>query len=172
MVLSGYRLWVPDQPGGTWRQGNQMNRRRVHALRLLMPIMPNGRRAVRADGQLKTRAGAIMWIAGPVLFLIAQLAAQSAWRTPYSWMANPLSDLGAVRCQRTGSGYPLPRYICSPLHAVMNGSLVALGVLLAGRVLLTAPCWGSGIASSGARSLLIAAAADRPWSAWCPRTCT
>jgi hypothetical membrane protein len=135
-----------------------MNRRLVHGLRLLTPIMPAGRWTVRADGQLKIRVGAIMWIAGPVLFLIAQLAAQSAWRTPYSWMANPLSDLGAVRCQRTGSGYPLPRYVCSPLHAVMNGSLVSLGVLLAGGVLLTAPCWGSGIASRGARGLLIAAA--------------
>ena len=135
-----------------------MNRRLVHGPRLLTPILPAGRRTVRADGQLKIRAGAIMWIAGPVLFLTAQLAAQSAWRTPYSWMANPLSDLGAVHCQRTGSGYPLPRYVCSPLHAVMNGSLVALGVLLAGGVLLTAPCWGSGIASRGARGLLIAAA--------------
>jgi hypothetical protein len=89
----GYRRWVPGQPGGTWRQGNQMNRRLVHGPRLLTPILPAGRRTVRADGQLKIRAGAIMWIAGPVLFLIAQLAAQSAWRTPYSWMANPLSDL-------------------------------------------------------------------------------
>ena len=74
-------------------------------------------------------------------------------------MINPLSDLGAVGCQRTGTGYPLPRYVCSPLHGVMNASVVALGVLLAGGVLLTARCWGSGIASRGARSLLIVAAA-------------
>jgi len=147
-------------PCGTGRQGNQMNRRPVHAPRLLAPIMPAGRRAVRADRQLlKIRAGAIMWITGPALFLAAQLAAQSAWRTPYSWMANPLSDLGAARCQRTGSGYPLPRYVCSPLHQVMNVSLVALGVLLAGGVLLTARCWGPGAVSRGARALLIAAAA-------------
>ena len=137
-----------------------MNRRPVHALRLLTPIMPAGRRTVRTDRQLrKIRSGAIMWITGPVLFLIAQLAAQSAWRTPYSWMANPLSDLGAVHCQRTGSGYPLPRYVCSPLHQVMNVSLVTLGVLLAAGVLLTARCWGPGAASHGARALLIAAAA-------------
>lgn len=100
-----------------------------------------------------------MWIAGPLLFLIAQFVAQSAWRTPYSWMANPISDLGAVHCQRTGTGYPLPRYVCSPLHGVMNVSVVALGVLLAGGVLLTARCWGRGVASRGARSLLIVAAA-------------
>ena len=121
--------------------------------------MPGGRRVVRAHGQLKIRAGAIAWVAGAVQYLTAQLVAQSAWRTPYSWMINPLSDLGAVGCQRTGTGYPLPRYVCSPLHTVMNASVVALGVLLAGGVLLTARCWGSGIASRGARSLLIVAAA-------------
>jgi hypothetical membrane protein len=137
-----------------------MNRRPVHAAGRVMLAPPAGRRAGHTDRQLLTiRSGAIMWITGPVLFLIGQLAAQSAWRTPYSWMANPLSDLGAVHCQRTGSGYPLPRYVCSPLHQVMNISLVALGVLLAGGVLLTARCWGSGAASRGARVLLIAAAA-------------
>jgi hypothetical membrane protein len=71
---------------------------------------------------------------------------QAAWRTPYSWMVNPLSDLGAVHCQRTGSGAPLPRYVCSPLHGVVNASVIVLGVLLAGGVLLTSSCWGSGVA--------------------------
>ena len=112
-----------------------------------------------STGRPKIRGGAVMWIAGPVQYLIAQLVARAAWRTPYSWMVNPLSDLGAIHCQRTGSGYPLPRYVCSPLHGVMNASVIALGVLLAGGVLLTAPCWGSGVASRSARILLIAAAA-------------
>ena len=100
-----------------------------------------------------------MWIAGPVQYLIAQLVAQAAWRTPYSWMVNPPSDLGAVHCQRTGSGYPLPRYVCSPLHGVVNASVIALAALLAGGVLLTASCWGGGAASRAARILLIAGAA-------------
>lgn len=91
--------------------------------------------------------------------LIAQLVAQAAWRTPCSWMVNPLSDLGAVHCQRTGSGYPLPRYVCSPRHGVVNASVIVLGVLPAGGVLLTLSCRGSGAASRGARILLIAAAA-------------
>ena len=56
----------------------------------------------------KIRAGAVMWIAGPVQYLAAQLVVQAAWRTPYSWGANPLSDLGAVRCQRMGSGTRCP----------------------------------------------------------------
>jgi hypothetical protein len=54
-------------------------------------------------GWPRIRVGAVMWIAGPVQYLIVQLAAQAAWRTPYSWMVNPLSDLGAVHCHRTGS---------------------------------------------------------------------
>jgi hypothetical membrane protein len=112
-----------------------------------------------STGWPKIRVGAVMWIAGPVQYLTAQLVAQAAWRTPYSWMVNPLSDLGAVHCRRTGSGYPLPRYVCSPLHGVVNASVIALGVLLAGGVLLTAPCWGGGVASRGARILLIAGAA-------------
>jgi hypothetical protein len=41
---------------------------------------------------------------------------------------------------RGGGGYTLPRYVCSPLHGVMNASLIALGLLLAGGVLLTARC--------------------------------
>jgi hypothetical membrane protein len=110
-------------------------------------------------GRSTIQVGAVMWIAGPVQYLIAQLVAQVAWRTPYSWVVNPLSDLGAVRCQRVGSRYPLPRYVCSPLHGVVNASVIALGILLAGGVLLTASCWGSGAASRSARILLIAGAA-------------
>ena len=60
-----------------------MDRRPVHAARFLTPVIPAGRRAARARGKLKIRVGAIMWIAGPVLFLIGQLVAQSAWRTRY-----------------------------------------------------------------------------------------
>ena len=141
------------------RQGNEMNRHPALAPRLSAPVLPGGRWVVHGYGRPKIRVGAVMWIAGPVLYLIAQLVAQAAWRTPYSWAVNPLSDLGAVRCQRMGSGYPLPRYVCSPLHGVVNTSVIAVGILLAGGVLLTACCWGSGIASRGARSLLTVAAA-------------
>ena len=109
-------------------------------------------------GWLRILGGAVMWIAGPVQYLIVLLVAQAAWRAPYSWMVNPLSDLGAVDCQRAGSGYPLSRYVCSPLHGVVNVSVIALGVLLAGGVLLTVSCWGGGAVSRGARILLIAGA--------------
>ena len=123
------------------------------------PVLPGGRWVAMDTERPKIRVGAVMWIAGPVQYLIAQLVAQAAWRTAYSWAVNPLSDLGAVRCQRMGSGYPLPRYVCSPLHGVVNASVIAVGILLAGGVLLTASCWGSGAASRGARILLTASAA-------------
>jgi hypothetical membrane protein len=113
-----------------------------------------------STGRPRIRVGAVMWIAGPVQYLIALLVAQAAWRTRYSWMVNPLSDLGAVHCQRTGSGYPLPRYVCSPLHGVVNASVIVLGVLLVGGVLLTASCWVGGTASRAARILLLASAAS------------
>ena len=48
--------------------------------------MPGGRWVAMGTGRLKIRIGAVMWIAGPVQYLIAQLVAQAAWRTPYSWM--------------------------------------------------------------------------------------
>jgi hypothetical protein len=41
----------------------------------------------------------------------------------------------------------------------VNASVIALGILLAGGVLLTASCWGRGAASRSARILLIAGAA-------------
>ena len=54
-------------------------------------------------GRPKIRGGTVMWIAVPVQYLIAQLVARAAWRNPYRWMVNPLSDLGAVHCQRMGA---------------------------------------------------------------------
>jgi hypothetical membrane protein len=109
---------------------------------------------------VKTRAvqaGAVAWIAGTAQFFAAQIAAQSAWRTPYSWAANAISDLGAVHCQNTGSANPPPRYVCSPLHGVMDTSIIVFGVLLASGAILTSPRWGSGAASRTARALLITA---------------
>jgi hypothetical membrane protein len=103
------------------------------------------------------RAGALAWIAGTGQFLVTGLVVQSAWRTPYSWAGNAISDLGAVHCARTGAGNPPDRYVCSPLHATMNASFFALGLLLACGVLLTGPAWGRGFAVRNARGLLIAA---------------
>jgi hypothetical membrane protein len=103
------------------------------------------------------KAGAVAWIAGTFQFFIAELVAQSAWRTPYSWATNAISDLGAVHCGSTGTANPPPRYVCSPLHSVLNTSAITLGILLASGAILTGPAWGSGAASRVGRALLAAA---------------
>ena len=105
------------------------------------------------------KAGAVAWIVGTVQFFIAELVAQSAWRTPYSWAMNAISDLGAVHCQSTGTANPPPRYVCSPLHTVLNTSAITLGILLASGAVLTSPAWGRGAASRAGRALLAAAGA-------------
>src|SRR2546430_17677565 len=79
---------------------NDMNRHPTR-VRLHLPSCLAGTGERMSTGRPKIRIGAVMWIAGPIQYLIAQLAAQAAWRTPYSWMLNPLSDPGALPWQRT-----------------------------------------------------------------------
>jgi hypothetical membrane protein len=105
------------------------------------------------------KAGAVAWIIGTPAFFSAQLITQAAWRTPYSWATNAISDLGAVHCASTGTANPPPRYVCSPLHTVMNTSAITLGVLLAAGAVLTGPAWGRGAVSRTARVLFVAAGA-------------
>ncbi len=111
------------------------------------------------------KVGAVAWITGTVQFCIAELVAQSAWRTPYSWAANAISDLGAVHCQSTGTANPPPRYVCSPLHALLNTSAITLGLLLASGAVLTSPAWGPGVASRTGRAFLAAAGPAWSWPA-------
>lgn len=63
---------------------------------------------------------------------MAQAVAAFAWEPSYSLHLNAISDLGAVRC-----GPFDDRTVCSPLHGVMNVSLILLGLAMtAGSVLL------------------------------------
>lgn len=66
-----------------------------------------------------------------VEFFVVQLVAASAWKLPYSWRLNTISDLGRAACGLQ-DGY----YICSPLHAWMNLSLIIIGAIMAGGSLL------------------------------------
>ncbi|MFF4950447.1 DUF998 domain-containing protein [Streptomyces chattanoogensis] len=86
--------------------------------------------------------------------LAAQWAVGAAWRTPYSWIRHNISDLGNVHCGTWDVSRP--RYVCSPLHDVMNVSFAAHGVLLlAGALLTGAACWGRGGISLTARILFL-----------------
>jgi hypothetical membrane protein len=67
-------------------------------------------------------AGPLLWILG-LQFYIVQYAVIRAWHSPYSLKVNLISDLGNTVCGNFRGGY-----VCSPLHAWMNASLVILGV--------------------------------------------
>jgi hypothetical membrane protein len=83
-------------------------------------------------------AGAIAWILA-LQWLVGQFIVQAAWTTPYSLATNYVSDLGAVRCGRSDI-FP-PRYVCSPLHDVMNVSFVLYGLLIVVGVVLLRDTW-------------------------------
>lgn len=73
------------------------------------------------------RRGAIVWVLA-IQFFITQIIVQAAWTTPFSLTANYISDLGNTTC----GPYPVgsSMYVCSPWHAGMNTSFIALGVII------------------------------------------
>lgn len=86
--------------------------------------MHAGRR-IRQALDRRPSIGAFMWLSS-VQFFVAQVVVASSWsRPPYSWRLHAISDLGA-----TGCGPFDDRFVCSPLHSVMNGSLVLLGLTM------------------------------------------
>lgn len=97
-----------------------------------------------------------MWIAGTIQFAIVNIVAQLAWTRPYSLAGFNISDLGNVECQMWDVSRP--RYVCSPLHSVMNSSMIAMGAGLAFGLIATKSWWGPGIASWTARILLLISA--------------
>lgn len=101
------------------------------------------------------RLGAVAWIVGAAQFLVINAVAQAAWTTPYSLRHNNISDLGVTRCGMFDEEFP--RYICSPLHHLVNASMIVQGLLLAAGVLLTAGLWGKGFRARTAQALLILA---------------
>ncbi|CAM5597832.1 DUF998 domain-containing protein [Streptomyces tanashiensis] len=105
---------------------------------------------------MRVRIGYAAWIVGVAQFFVVHWITESAWDRPYSWARNNISDLGNAQCALQAE--PEPRSICSPEHGLMNGSFVALGVLLVVGVALTggAP-WRGGRAATLARLLLACA---------------
>lgn len=69
--------------------------------------------------------GPALWIAS-VQYYVLQIVAALAWHTPaYSWQLNAISDLGNTAC-----GLYADRYVCSPLHGLMNLSFMVLGITM------------------------------------------
>ena len=80
-------------------------------------------------GSKRARAGAALWMLC-VQFFVAEQVARRGWTLPYSFRRNYISDLGATVCGTS---------VCSPWHAVMNGSFVLQGLLIAGGAMLVWP---------------------------------
>jgi hypothetical membrane protein len=97
----------------------------------------------------RTTVGAWLCVAALPLFLMAQLLVAAAWRTPCTWSANNISDLGNVGCGPWGDDQ---RYVCSPLYLVMNTGFVLIGLLIVSGVILL---WGSAHLGNRASSLMI-----------------
>jgi hypothetical membrane protein len=68
--------------------------------------------------------GPAMWIL-TVEYFIVQLIVAADWSHPYSLSNNTISDLGNSSCGLYGN-----RYVCSPLHNLMNASLIVLGLFM------------------------------------------
>ncbi len=67
-----------------------------------------------------------MWMLS-LQYFIVQIIVASAWLNPaYSLAKNTISDLGNTAC-----GIENSRYVCSPLHGLMNASFITLGIFMA-----------------------------------------
>lgn len=73
-----------------------------------------------------------------VAFFIVQGVVQAASARPFSLTANLISDLGNTVCGPA---------VCSPLHALMNGTFIAVGVLHFGGAVTTWSAWPAGVRS-------------------------
>src|SRR5271169_5499118 len=76
---------------------------------------------------------------GPVLyvssiqFFAVQIFVAMRWNPPYSLTRDTISDLGNTACGTFNA-----RFVCSPLHGLMNVSFIVLGVAMtAGSVLIS-----------------------------------
>jgi len=72
-------------------------------------------------------AGSALWLSS-IQFFVVQVVVASSWtKLTYSWHLNAISDLGAIRCGL----FDDDRFVCSPLHGLMNASLILLGLAMA-----------------------------------------
>jgi hypothetical membrane protein len=86
---------------------------------------------LRALGDLHPRWGPLLYVSSIQYFLF-QFLVSLRWSPAYSLSRDTISDLGNTACGRFNG-----RYVCSPLHSLMNLSFVALGLtMIVGSALL------------------------------------
>jgi hypothetical membrane protein len=74
--------------------------------------------------------GPVVWVSS-VQYFVIQIIAGQTYKTAYSLRLNTISDLGNTVC-----GMYSGRYVCSPLHNLMDASFIVLGITMASGALL------------------------------------
>jgi hypothetical membrane protein len=110
--------------GFKWPSSQEQVRGRAHSLG---PVTDDLRAA---------RWGALALVVRPT-YVLTELVTAAATTGGYSFVVDSVSRLGETGCT--------PAY-CSPRHAVMNGSFLTFGALLAGGAALLAPALGRPVA--------------------------
>jgi hypothetical membrane protein len=104
----------------------------------------------RADQRGFPRLGPGLYILS-IQYFLAQVVVARDWSPPYSVSRNTISDLGNTRCGTYGD-----RFVCSPLHGVMNASFVVLGLAMTlGSLLMLRRFPGSRAARLGLAAMAI-----------------
>lgn len=98
------------------------------------------------------RLGGAAWVLAAVQFVVLMVVVQLAWTHPYDLLQNAISDLGAVGCKENPAG---TSYVCSPLHALFNASIIGFGALVAVGAVAARPAFPSGRVGSAASAALI-----------------
>lgn len=82
--------------------------------------------------------GAACW-ALSIAFFVVQVIVQAASPTPYSLATNLISDLGMTGCGPfSGASHA---GVCSPLHGLMNGTFILVGLLHTIGAIATRRAW-------------------------------
>jgi hypothetical membrane protein len=82
--------------------------------------------------------GAACW-ALSVAFFVDQAIVQAASTRPYSLATNFISDLGSTVCGPVTAGSHVD--VCSPLHGLMNGTFIVVGLLHTIGAIATRRAW-------------------------------
>lgn len=69
--------------------------------------------------------GPVVWMLS-IQYFIIQIIVALAWKSHFSIFQNTISDLGNTVCGTYGE-----RFVCSPLHNLMNASFIMLGITMA-----------------------------------------
>ena len=108
------------------------------------------RRPAKVNSERYPRLGPILYVSS-IQFFAAQIFVAMRWAPPYSLARNTISDLGNTAC-----GTFSARFVCSPLHDLMNASFIVLGIAMTtGSILISRNFARSRAAAAGFAAMAI-----------------